>query len=245
MERVFRRLIPAGADCDALEALAGWREQTAPEGRPRVALNMVTSVDGRIAVGGRSAPLSGPADRDLFHALRALADAVMAGGSTMQIERYGPTIRDGEMRERRLAWGLSAQPPAVIASRTLDLDTALPLLADADSHVIVLGPARGTLDGARATVDYIHSVTLAAGLAQLRARFDVRLVICEGGPRLAAQLAHERVLDELFIAISPQLVGGDPGLTMLAGGGASEPQPLELRTLLAHGEELYAHYVVG
>ena len=243
MASSFRRLIPPGPDSGALAALADWRERPAPAGRPRLALNMVESVDGRAAINGRSAPLSSPADRELFHALRANADAVMAGASTVRTERYGPTIRDAEMRERRRSWGLSAQPPAVIVSRSLDLDPGLPLLADPESHVIVIGPTSGAIEGARAPIDYIRCDTLSESLAELRARFEIRLVICEGGPTLAALLAREGLVDELFLAISPQLVGGDPGLTIVSAGGSAEPKRLRLELLLSHDDELYAHYV--
>ena len=245
-EARFRRLLPSGPDCDAAEALAGWRDEPPPAlGRPRVALNMAASVDGRVTIGGRSAPLSSPADRELFHALRAEVDAVMAGATTVRIERYGPTVRDAAVQERRRAAGLSAQPLAVIVSRSLDLDPELPLLADADSQVIVIGPSRDTISGARASVDYIRSETLGEGLGELRARFGVGLIVCEGGPTLAAALARERLIDELFLALSPQLVGGAPGRTVLADAGEPVPQSLRLRMLLAHGDQLFARYVVA
>jgi riboflavin biosynthesis pyrimidine reductase len=240
----FRRLVPPGADCDALAALAGWREQPHPVGRPRIAVNFVASVDARVTIDGRSAPLSGPPDRDLFHALRANADAVMAGASTMQIERYGPVIRDAEMRAWRLSQGLSDQPPAVIFTRSA-IDPGLPLLADPDSHVIVAGPVVVELEGAAARVDRIVAPTLAGCLTELHDRFAVRVVICEGGPRLAAALAAEHVLDELFLSVSPQLVGGEPGPTILHGSGAGDPQHLTLAMLLSHRDSLYARYVVG
>jgi riboflavin biosynthesis pyrimidine reductase len=246
----FRRLVPAGGECDAREALEGWRDERPGSDRerprgPRLALNFVASVDGRVTIGGRSAPLSGPPDRELFHALRAQVDAVMVGAGTARIERYGPIIRDAEVRERRLAAGLSEQPLAVIASDSVDLPSDLPLLADRDSHVIVLGPGSATLDGALATVSYIRSESLAGGLVELQSRYGVGLVVCEGGPTLAAALARENVVDELFIAISPQLVGGAPGLTVLADTGEPAPHPLELRQLLGAGDALFARYVVG
>ena len=246
----FRRLVPAGGDCGAREALAGWRderlsgERERPRG-PRLALNMVASVDGRVTIGGRSGPLSGPPDRELFHALRAEVDAVMAGAGTVRIERYGPLIRDAQVRERRRAAGLREQPLAVIASRSLDLPPDLPLLADRDSHVVVLGPGNATLDGALATISYIRSPSLAGGLAELQSRYGVGLVVCEGGPTLAAALARENVIDELFIARSPQLVGGAPGPTVLADTGEPAPHRLELRQLLGAGDTLFARYVVG
>jgi riboflavin biosynthesis pyrimidine reductase len=205
---------------------------------------MVASVDGRVTIDGRSAPLSSPADRELFHALRAEADAVMVGARTANIERYGPIIRDGEVRERRLAERLAAQPLALIASRTLDLDPALPLLADPASHVVLIGASQGELGASAATVDYIRSDSLAAGLVELRERFTVSLVVCEGGPALAAALLREQALDELFLARSPKLVGGEPGPSLLADLGAAAPVPLRLALLLAHGDELYARYVL-
>src|SRR2546421_5403393 len=71
--------------------------------RPYVVANMVSSVDGRATLGGRTKELSSEADRHLFHALREQVDAVMAGTGTIGLERYGPI------------------PLAVTASRSLEL----------------------------------------------------------------------------------------------------------------------------
>jgi 5-amino-6-(5-phosphoribosylamino)uracil reductase len=207
---------------------------------------MITSVDGRVSVDGRSGPLGGPADRALFHALRAGADAVMAAAGTVRAERYGPIVRDAAVRDARRAAGLPAQPLAVIVSRSLTLDPRLPLLDDPDSHVVVIAPSHGELATTRATVDYIRAGSLAQALAELRTRFAVQLVVCEGGPSLNASLLGEAVLDELFVAFSPNLVGGDLGPGLLSGGsGDAQLRPLELRMLLESDNELYAHYVVG
>jgi riboflavin-specific deaminase-like protein len=241
----FRQLIPSVGECDAAQALAGWREEPPRDAaRPRIALNMIESVDGRIAVDGRSGALGGPADRELFHALRADCDAVMAAAGTVRAERYGPIIRDAGVRERRDAAGLRAQPLAVIVTRSLDLDVDLPLLADSASHVVVLGPTTGTLPATAATVDYIRHEKLADGLAELRERFGTALVVCEGGPSLNGSLHREDLIDELFVAISPNLVGGELGPSLIADHGVGVLRALELRMLLHHDSELYARYVV-
>jgi riboflavin biosynthesis pyrimidine reductase len=241
----FLRLIPQPAARDnvtAEEALIGWRVEG--EDDRRVALNMIASVDGRIAVNGRSAALGGPADRALFHALRARADAVMAAAGTVRAEHYGPIIRDRDVREQRVAQGLPAQPIAVIVSRRLDLDPTLPLLADRESRVVILTPAAGDLTECKASVDYIRTASLRAGLVELRASYGAQLILCEGGPSLNASLAAESLIDELFLAISPLLVGDSPGAaTLLSGGAPPEPLALELRMLLEHESQLYARYV--
>jgi riboflavin biosynthesis pyrimidine reductase len=241
----FRQLIGPSAECSALEALAGWRDEPARDPRrPRVALNMIASIDGRVTVDGHSAGLGGPADRELFHALRSQADAVMAGAGTVRSERYGALIRDPAVRERRLAAGLAAQPLAVIVSAELDLDPAIGLLADAESHVVILGASERSLGPSAASVEYIRTDSLADGLSELRERFGVGVLVCEGGPTLNAGLASAGVIDELFLALAPYL-GGDGGRTLFAGKDDRPLVRLALRMLLVHDSELYARYVVG
>lgn len=242
----FRALIPRPPDgsetITAQEALAGWREEPGP--LPRVALNMAASLDGRIAIGGRSAPLSSPADRALFHALRARADAVMAGARTVTIERYGPIIKDPKTRAQRVREGLSEQPFAVIPSRHLDLDPKLPLLADPDSRVVIITPSSLELAPCGAQVDYVRAPTLAAGIAELAARHGVSVLLCEGGPTLNGALAAEGLIDELFLSRAPLLVGEEHGGgAVLEGHALEHPQRLALRMLLEADDHLYGRYV--
>ncbi len=241
----FASLIPRHPDRATLtaeEALEGWR--SADQGVLRVAVNMIASADGRIAVNRRSGGLSGPADRALFHALRARVDAVMVGAGTVRAERYGPIVRDPAVREQRAQQGLPPQPLVVIVTRRLDLDPTLPLLADRESHIVVLTPASGDLPYCRAHVDYIRSASLGEGLAELRDVYGTGLVLCEGGPSLNGTLAAETLVDELFLTISPLLVGDAPGAgSVLRGGFPPQPQPLELRMLLEHDSQLFARYV--
>jgi riboflavin biosynthesis pyrimidine reductase len=241
----FRSLIPQSAyrhTLSADDALREWRAEGGDDAR--IAINMIASVDGRIAVNGRSGGLGGPADRALFHALRARADAVMAAAGTVRKERYGPIIRDLGVREQRVKQGLPPQPLAVIVSRSLDLDPALPLLADRESHVVIVTPDAGDLAHTGARVDYIRSSSLRAGVTELRAGYGANLIVCEGGPSLNGSLAAESLIDELFLAISPLLVGDTPGGgSLLSAGAPPEPLALELRMLLEHDSQLYARYV--
>jgi riboflavin biosynthesis pyrimidine reductase len=241
----FLSLIPDCAERSSLtaeQALGSWWLDG--EREPRVAINMIASLDGRIAINGRSAALGGPADRALFHTLRARADAVMAAAGTVRAERYGPIIRSPQTRRERAERGLPAQPLAVIVSRRLDLDPQLPLLADPESRVAILTPGSGTLPRCAAKVEYVRGATLREGLEQLRRDFGADRVLCEGGPSLNASLAAESLIDELFLSLSPQLVGDSPGGgTLLRGNAPPVPLALELSMLLANDSQLFAHYV--
>jgi riboflavin biosynthesis pyrimidine reductase len=86
------------------------------------------------------------------------------------------------------------------------------------------------------------NVDLAKALAYLRTERGVRAVLCEGGPRLHAQLIDAGLVDELFVTHAPKLVGGDgPGLAV---GLPELERPLEVVWLLEQDGELFARYRV-
>ncbi|HYO36027.1 MAG TPA: dihydrofolate reductase family protein, partial [Geodermatophilus sp.] len=88
----MRRLLPgpaAGVPDDV--ALAG--AYRLPPGRS-VRVDFVVSLDGAIAVEGRSGALGSPGDRRVFRVLRALADAVLVGYGTAAAEGYRPITAD-------------------------------------------------------------------------------------------------------------------------------------------------------
>src|SRR5438477_2331249 len=111
----LRRLLPEPGEVTAEQATTGLRfGDLAPHDRPYLVLNMVSTLDGRIAIDGRSGPIGDEADRELFFGLRTQADAVMVGAGTVRTERYGPLLRRPELRERRVAEALAPDPLAVI-----------------------------------------------------------------------------------------------------------------------------------
>jgi riboflavin biosynthesis pyrimidine reductase len=250
-------LLPAGEPATALEiveSLGLWKRPAAAGEGPRVLLNMVSTVDGRASIGGRSGPIAGPADRELFHALRTPADAVMAGAGTMRVERYGRITRDAARRRLRRERGLSDEPLACIVSSSLALPPDLPLLAEPDAHVVVLTPSEASLPETPARVDYVRTaadgaVDLAAALAELRRRHGVELLLCEGGPHLSCQLLAAGLVDELFLSLSPKLAGGDPmdgeALRILAGEELRPPLEMDLMGVLEHDSHLFLRYCVS
>jgi riboflavin biosynthesis pyrimidine reductase len=248
-------LEPAGPGLDAIaltERLGLWERPSEPPPRARVMLNMVQSADGRATLTGRSGPLSGAADRALFHALRSSADAVLVGAGTVRTERYGRILRDQSVREVRLGRGLSAEPLACIVSGRLALDEDIPLLRDPDSHVVVLTASEASLAEPGAQIDYVRSpggqLDLPAAIAELSARFTLSSLMCEGGPHLARELIASGVLDEIFLTISPVLAGGEPSagqaLRILAGMELDPPARLELLGAVRSDSYLFLRYAL-
>jgi riboflavin-specific deaminase-like protein len=243
----LHRLHPEPGDLTPEEATSGLRlGDLAPPDRPYLVLNMVSTLDGRIAIGGRSGPIGDEADRELFHGLRTQADAVMVGAGTVRAERYGRIVRRPELRERRVAEGLAPDPLAVIVSARLWLPPDLPLLQDPDSTVVVLTASDAELPPTPARVHYLRGpagveLELRPLVERLRSEYGVRSILCEGGPSLNESLVQERLVDELFLSLAPKLAGGPP-LTILTGDPLPEPLTAALVWLLEHDGHLFGRY---
>lgn len=244
----LRRLLPEPASLTAQEAASQLHfAECASHACPYVVLNMVATVDGRASVGGRTAPISSVPDRQLFHALRTRVDAVMVGAGTLRTERYGRLVRDPHRRELRVAAGLAPDPLAIVVSARLGLPADLPLLQDSASRVVVITASDGSLRGCAAQVEYLRALPgeLPAALARVRREYDVRSILCEGGPSLNASLFAAGLVDELFLTTVPKLAGGAGALTIVGDAPLRDPLDARLEWLFEHEGELFARYRIA
>jgi riboflavin biosynthesis pyrimidine reductase len=205
----FRQLAPSSRDDVDLLELYG----DAPDRYVRAGL--ATSLDGVVAVSGRSAPLSGPADRQVFRALRGVCDVVLVGAGTARTEGYGPVRLTEDAVAWRAAHDRAAIPPIAVVSRGLDLAPGSRLF---EQRPIVVtceaAPAErrhGLADRADLIVAGDDAVDVVEAIAQLAERGLTR-VLCEGGPHLLHAALSAGVVDELCLTVSPTLVGGGPHL---------------------------------
>ena len=244
---------PAAGVAELVEGFGLWERPAAPAARPRLLLNMLSTADGRATLAGRSGTISGPADRALFHALRAPVDGILVGAGTVRMERYGRIIPDAAVRELRRERGLTPEPLACIVSGRLDLGEEIPLLREPDAHIAVLTASRASLAHSDATVDYVRAgngqLDLEGALAELAERFAIQTLLCEGGPHLARELLARGLVDELFLSLAPLLAGGEPSggeaLRILAGAELEPPAGLELLDVLRSDSYLFLRYGVS
>lgn len=234
-----RPLLPADGPRD--RSLEDWYDAAPPYLRG----GFVLSADGGIAAEGSSLPLSGPADRVVFSALRAVSDAVVVGAGTVRREGYGPV----RMRENGQAWRdghrRTGLPRLVVVSRRLDLEPAARCFASDGSTVVLTCAAAPA--AARARLGEVADVVVAGdddvdlpqAVAALHRRGLSRL-LCEGGPTLLTALLRAGLVDELCLTLAPFLVGAAPGLLTAP---LPTPVPLRLEHLLDAGDGvLFARY---
>jgi riboflavin-specific deaminase-like protein len=224
-------------------------ERLASPGRPYTVVNFVATADGRTAFRGRSGALSDPADRAIFHGLRERVDAVFAGTQTMRTERYGRMVRDPQRRERRAAAGLAPDPLAVVVSRSGNVPTDIPLFDDPDSRIVVFTPRPPELPENRgAQIDLVRldpgQLTLTTVMRRLRADYDVRSLLCEGGATVFGALLQEHLVDELFLSVAPMLAGGGTEPPVTSGPELPELQPLHPVWALERDGALFLRYAL-
>lgn len=186
-----------------------------------MAINVVLSADGHVVANdGRSARLSGPADRAMFHALRGVADVILAGATTVRVENYGPPRLPEEVQAARARAGRPSLPHLAVASRSLHLDPQARLFraAPPDQPPLILTNARA-LEARPHAAAALRSVArfLVAGeaavdwqraLALFSQELEAKVLLLEGGPNLNGQLIAADLVDELCLTVSPVLAGG-------------------------------------
>src|SRR5215210_4558892 len=137
----FTRLYPDRADGLTAVDVVSDLPPEAPDRRPFVCLNMISTGDGRATIKGRAGNIANRADYELFHATRARMDGIMVGAETIRVESYGRAINSAEARERRVREGLPADIATVLVTRRVSLPAGVGLLKAAENTVIVLTPS--------------------------------------------------------------------------------------------------------
>lgn len=224
-----KRLAAAGISVEFGPGEEAARELNAPfffawehGDRPWVTLKLALSADGAVGRRARPAPRAGGAGRGdrngaaargrvritgeaadrAVHRLRAGSDAVAVGIGTALADDPALTVR--QVRQPRV-------PPARIVfdrSMRLPLDSLLVATAPLVPTVVVAAARRPSREMAlfRRGVEVIHSRSLPHALRTL-ARHDVRALLVEGGPTLAAALLAARLVDRIVIFQSPRRLG--------------------------------------
>jgi riboflavin biosynthesis pyrimidine reductase len=208
--------------------------------RPHVIGNFVSSLDGVVSLGipGKSGggEISGfnPHDRMVMGLLRAVADTVIIGAGTLRAaspdhlwtaDYIHPPLADA-YQQLRTALGKTEPPLNVVvtASGEINLDRRLFRSGEVPSLIVT------TANGARRLEDCMLPPTVQVVAATEATALTARavldnvarvcpsgIVLVEAGPQVMGLFFAERLLDELFLTLAPQVIGRDgilerPGL---------------------------------
>ncbi len=209
---------------------------------------MIASLDGAIAVEGRSGALGRPADRRVFAALRGIADVIVVGAGTVIDEDYRPPGL--ERSAARSARGQSPRPRLAIVTRQLSIDATHRVFADSGFRPLVITVADAPTDR-RAALDEVvdvveagrSTVDLGEAVAHLRS-IGLQRALLEGGPSLNGAFLDAGLVDEWNLSLAPFLVGGTAPRAATASHPAERPpRATELHRLWQGDGLLFGRWV--
>jgi len=201
---------------------------------PYVIANFVSTLDGVVSYqipghsGGSTISGSNPGDRFIMGLLRASADAVLVGSGTVHDvspkHLWIPTFAYPEAAEVYKSYRVKVlrkpeEPLVVIVTGSGKLDLQRAIFQAHDIQKVVFttpdgleeltrrGAARLPSVEVRSIEPHETRLTARAILEQLSTEFKVRLVLHEGGPMLFGGFMAERLVNELFLTVAPQMAG--------------------------------------
>lgn len=228
--------------------------RTVTKSRPFIFINMAMTADGKIATANRVISSFG-SKRDVEHLyeLRATADGVMAGARTLDSNAVllGP---GGEKFKRlRRRNGLSEYSLRIIVSGAGSIDPNAAIFRRRFSPIILLTTERASRSQLNQVLHLVDDaivggqseIDFASALVELRRRWKIKRLLCEGGGELNAALFRARLVDELHLTICPKIFGGREAPTIAEGTNVHhliEAAQLKLKSMEQIGEELFCVY---
>jgi riboflavin-specific deaminase-like protein len=228
--------------------------------RPYVLINMVTTLDGKAAAGGKASPLGSATDRAVMRNLRARVDAVMIGAGTLRAEKLTLAVPE-ELAEAREARGLKRQPLGIVASASGNVPLQTNLLGPSPDNSLILVPSGipkesiASLSGCASVETLPKALSsdpgfdLKKALNILKERHAVDALLVEGGPLLNYALVSSGLADEFFLTLTPKLIGGElyGSVTAFEGPALSTDTGVRTEIVSVHlsGNELFLRYVLN
>ncbi|MBI3849054.1 MAG: dihydrofolate reductase family protein [Verrucomicrobia bacterium] len=223
---------------------------------PFILVNMAMTADGKIATANRAFSSFGSRrDHDHLLALRATADAVMAGARTVDSNPVNLGPGPAKYRRLRLKNGLADYNLRVIVSGSGTINPRAEIFRHRFSPILLLTTKRATrvkLKTLRALADEVKilgatRIDFRNALRWLRRQWKIKRLLCEGGGELNSALFAAGLVDELHLTVCPKIFGGHTPPTIADGRGLArlgEATHLRLKSLKRVADELFLVYQV-
>jgi len=221
--------------------------------RPHLSVNMAMSLDGKITSYRREDIVLGSKhDRRLMDVLRADAGAVIVGAGTVKHDGHPILMRHQDLLEKRVSRGLPPHPINVVLSRKLDVPLTKPFFRHAGTEKIIFTTSAAPPERVKRFSKLVEVVVLPKRtlspsdvLENLQQR-RIKKAILEGGGEVHFAFVKEGVVDDIYVTLTPRLIGGAAAPTILDGRGFLAANHLRLRLISSKriGDELFLKYRV-
>ncbi len=208
-------------------------------------MNAGMTLDGKIASKTRDVKISCKEDLERVHEIRKGVDAIMVGIGTVLDDDPRLTVHKipGTEKDNPLRIVVDSRARTPIDSRVLS--------GEAKTIIAVSSCAEdGKVAELRKRADVVvcgeGPVDLGCLMEELRGR-GVETLLLEGGSTLNWGMLEKGLVDEVKVAISPRIVGGNDALSLVEGKGfdkISDGVELKLRKHYQLGRDMILEYEV-
>lgn len=222
------------AGLEAVDAAATLRDRYEPittwqKPRPLVVAQLGQSLDGRIATAsGHSHFVTGPADRVHLHRLRALCDGVLVGAGTVLADDPRLTVREVA----------GAHPVRIVVCPRDGLPANRQVFTDEAAPTWVVTRPDGQPPPASRVLRL--PVTGPPAILTTLAAAGIRRLLVEGGARTVSAWLAAGLVDVLYLAVAPVIIGAGPtGLQLPPIDHMDEALRPVVREFALGGDRLY------
>lgn len=221
-----------------------------PFKKPHVTINMAMSADGKISTYRRETfSLGSRTDRYLMDVLRARSGAVVIGARTLSLDGWAIRIRDEEVKRNRVK---VRHPLNVVVSTDLDLPARSQFFTFEETDKLIITTKKASTRRIRKFEKLSDVVVVPrarvrpADILEILAQRKIKRVLVEGGGTLNYSFFRENLVDELYVTVTPRILGGSDAPTPVDGAGflANSHVHLELVSSRRRGDEVFLRYRV-
>ena len=223
------------------------------QNRPHVGVNMAMSADGKTSTYRRELfSLGSPSDRYLMDVLRAKVDAVVIGARTLSSDGWAIRVRHPDIRMQRVEQKRTPHPLNVVLSTDLRIPARAEFFTYPETEKLVITTRRAPATRVERFGRLAEVVVLPR--ERIRARDALRVladrgakrVLVEGGGTLNFSFFRENLVDEVYLTITPRILGGATAPTPVDGRGFLKNSHVRLKLVSSsrNGDELFLRYRV-
>jgi 2,5-diamino-6-(ribosylamino)-4(3H)-pyrimidinone 5'-phosphate reductase len=214
--------------------------------RSYVVLNAAMSLDGKIATYTGDSRMSSPADLRRVQRLRASVDGIMVGMRTLLRDDPKLTVKFARGRKpHRIIVDSNARTPltSFIVRTAKEFPTIVAVTSRAPKNRIKSLERRGV----KVFVCGKGRLVSVKILLQTLRKLGIRKVLLEGGGVLNWSMLSSGLVDEVSVAITSRILGGEKAVSLVEGKGVAlvkDAVKLKLLRTAKYGPDLIVHYKV-
>jgi 2,5-diamino-6-(ribosylamino)-4(3H)-pyrimidinone 5'-phosphate reductase len=212
--------------------------------RPKIILSAAVSIDGKLATTTGDSKLSSKKDLIRLHKLRSKVDAILIGKNTVKKDDPLLTVR----------YSKGKNPTRIILDSSGTISSNSKILQTSSEIKTIIAVCKKITKKNLEKLEQFPIDVMVLGenqvnvksLLQNLGRRKIKTVLLEGGGSINWEFIKNNLVDELFITITPYILGGTDSISLVQGKGFDtilKSTKLRLKSVRRIQNDVVLHYI--